>query len=60
MRFRIPLETYDDWNDRLPNMPEGPIEIVLTGVFSFLSNYCLNARAHSQYHFTMFARELMI
>lgn len=56
-RKEYPSEAHDDWNDRLPNMPQVPIKIV--PVSSFLSNCCLNARAHSRY-FAMLARELMI
>jgi len=43
-----PWRVYDDWNDRLPNMPESPIEIVPAGVFSFLQIIALmRARAFS-------------
>ena len=53
-----PWRVYDDWNDRLPNMPESPIEIIPAGVFSFLQIIVLmRARILDT---LQFARELMI
>ena len=46
---------YDDWNDRLPNMPESPIEIVPAGAFSFLQIIAL-MRARISRYFTICAR----